>query len=111
MCVAFLLVVLFYEMIVKNESAYLKGFVLFLAFCSIIVIAFFSPIENSNKIIPVERKPFLKMIGLILSLVLEVLCFILVYSGVKTGYIITLTLNVITILIIAAIIKERRNDR
>ena len=66
------------------------------------------PIENKNKPIDDSKRPRLKIIGIVISLLIN--CIGLFLSRNNLGTMIILTTLLIAILMVAAKIKEKRGD-
>ncbi len=74
----------------------------------IAVIIIRCPIENVNKPIPKERRPFYKMLSAIIGICYACVGIMLIYFGNCFGTVLLYTLCAVTILIPAADFKKRR---
>lgn len=103
MCISFVCEIIAYELL-KKYNLFLST--LILAMCSIAIIITYGPVENPNKPIPEDKKVSLKIKGALLSILFAIINVILLLYNIKIGFMIVLTLATISILIIAAKIKE-----
>lgn len=74
----------------------------------IIIIAIFSPIENSNKQIPFEKRPILKLTSIIIALLSGLVGNILIALTYQFGLIVLYTLLLVAVLMIVSLLQERR---
>lgn len=74
----------------------------------IIIIAIFSPIENSNKQIPFEKRPKLKLTSIIIALLSGLVGNILIALTYQFGLIVLYTLLLVAVLMIVSLLQERR---
>lgn len=104
-CISFISVLIMYHFTEENVTVWIS--VLISVLCiAIILIA--CPIENINKPIPKHKRKFHKCLAGILGTGYGITGTILIALSNKYGVLIVYTLVLVTLLIIAAIIKERR---
>lgn len=104
-CISFISVLMMYHFTEENVTVWIS--VLISVLCiAIILIA--CPIENINKPIPKHKRKFHKCLAVILGTGYGITGTILIALSNKYGVLIVYTLVLVTLLIIAAIIKERR---
>ena len=104
LCVLFALLLALYDGLKEYNSLYL---ILLIDFVSLLVVSFFSPIENRNKFIEKKRKFGLKLKSILISLIISVISIIMYCYSIKYDILLSCTLLLISILIIAGKIKER----
>lgn len=107
MCTSFIMIFFLSNILCKMLSL----FYVLIAFSLVLsIIIVFCPIENVNKPIPVEKRLGLKIKGIIISTLFLVISVIELKNDLVISSTIMLTLLCIALLIIAAIIKERREQ-
>lgn len=107
MCTSFIIIFILANTLCKAINL----FYILLVFSLVLsIIIAFCPIENSNKPIPVENRLGLKVKGIIISTLFMVISVIELKNDLIISSTIMLTLLCIALLIIAAIIKERRKQ-
>lgn len=104
-CISFVMVLLLFEILKVFNSVYL---LLAIDLFSLSIIAFFSPIENRNKPIPVEKRMGLKLKATLISALISLVSLIMHCYWVVYGSLLSCTLLMISVLIISGKIKERR---
>lgn len=105
MCTTFILTVSVNYMV----SSKLSLFMIFVLICiTELVVSVLGPIENKNKPINDSKKTRLKIIGIVITLIIN--CIGLFLSRNNLGTMIILTTVLIAILMVAAKIKEKRGD-
>ena len=103
MCTTFIITVIVNYMI----SSRLSPLMIVVLICiTELIVSVLGPIENKNKPIDDSKKTRLKIIGIVITLLIN--CIGLVFSGNELGTMIILTTLLIAILMIAAKIKEKR---
>ena len=105
MCSTFILTVAVNYMISGSLSL---SMIIVLVFITEVVVSVLVPIENKNKPIDDSKRPRLKIIGIVISLLIN--CIGLFLSRNNLGTMIILTTLLIAILMVAAKIKEKRGD-
>lgn len=106
MCTSFLIETVLYEL-VKKQINIVLAVVLTAVFLMVIIV--FSPVENPNKPITEIQKKRFKVISILLWILFAVIGVILIHKKICVGTMIVLTLALVSIMIIAAKVKERRN--
>lgn len=104
-CVSFILVLLMYHITFDKMNICLS--VLISVLC-VAVIVLVCPIENKNKPIPRQKRKFHKCVGAMLGTGYGIIGTILIALSNKYGVLIIYTLVLVVVLIIAAILKDRR---
>ena len=105
MCILCSLTIFIYH--ITKEVINIYGLI-FITIIPIIIIAIFSPIENPNKQIPYEKRPRLKCISIIFALFYGLVGNIMIALTYKIGMIVLYTLFLVAVLMIVALLKERR---
>lgn len=106
-CISFVMVLLLFEILKVYNSVYL---LLAIDLFSLSIIAFFSPVENSNKPIPEEKRKGLKLKATLISALIGLTAFVLDCYSVHYGSLLSCILLMISVLIIIGKIKERRKE-
>lgn len=75
---------------------------------SLLIISIFSPVENKNKPIAKANRKGLKIKSIVFSIIISIISIILHCKSIKYGSILPLILLLISMLIIVAKLKERR---
>lgn len=104
-CIAFALVLVLFEFVKAYHCEYLIAPINLFAL-SVVVI--FSPVENSNKPIPEEKRKGLKLKATLISALIGLAAFVLDCYSVHYGSLLSCILLMISVLIIIGKIKERR---
>ena len=106
MCVLFILVIL----LNKTAAPYMTSPAYLCLIClSEIIILSLGPIENKNKPISESKKKVLKIVGFVVSAALNTAGIILIDT--RIGSTVIFTCLIIAILMIAAMIKEKRGEK
>lgn len=106
MCVTFTLTTIFNQFTRNNIT---KPYLIMIVLISELIVSIYSPVENENKPIKESKKHYLKIAGIIVTLVLNVYGVLTSYNYMSTMIIYTIFL--IAILIVAAKIKEKRGEK
>ncbi len=106
MCVTFLLTLCVNEALFNKFSPL---FLIILILITEVTVLIFAPIENENKPIESSKKPKLKIIGALITLIMNVLGFIL--RDYLIGTMVIYTCLLIAMLIVAGKIKEKRGAK
>lgn len=105
MCTTFIITVIVNYLI----SSRLSPLMIVVLICiTELIVSVLGPIENKNKPIDDSKKTRLKIIGIVITLLIN--CIGLVFSGNELGTMIILTSLLIAILMVAAKIKEKRGE-
>jgi len=104
-CIMFSVVLILYHYTGAILNTYLSILITFI--CILLIIAE-CPIENKNKPIPKERKKFHKIMAASLGMVYGIIGTILTAFSNKYGALILYTLAAVAMLIIAAMLQDRR---
>lgn len=104
-CIIFSMVLILYHYTEAILNTYLSILITFI--CVLLIIAK-CPIENKNKPIPKERKKFHKIMAASLGMVYGIIGTILTAFSNKYGALILYTLATVAMLIIAAMLQDRR---
>ena len=105
LCILFALLLAVYDVLKTYNYLYI---LLSMNFVSMLIISIFSPVENKNKLIEEKRKFELKLKAVLISLIVSVISIIMHCWSIKYGILLSCTLLLISMLIIAGKIKERR---
>lgn len=105
MCITFILTV---SLNLITSNIITPSIMISLVFFNLIIAIIFCPVENKNKPIEQSRKIKLKIIGVIVTLISNFIGIILIRSYIGTMIIFTCVL--ISILILVAIVKEKRGE-
>lgn len=73
----------------------------------ILVITLFCPVENPNKIIPQEKRPFHKIVSVSFAAVYSILAAFMIHFGLRFATIVLYTLMLVTVLIIIPAAERR----
>lgn len=103
--ISYIAVFLLYHFTAKYFNTY---FSLLITFVSVIIIWAKCPIENINKPIPERKKKFHKIMAALLGTVYGIIGTALTAFSNKYGCLILYTLSLVVVLVVAAIIKDRR---
>ncbi len=103
-CIVFSLILILYNFtgVLNTYSSILITFI-----CILLIIAE-CPIENKNKPIPEERKKFHKIMAALLSTIYGIVGIVFTAISNKYGALILYTLAAVAMLIIAAMLQDRR---
>lgn len=104
-CISFISVLIMYHF---SEGKITVWFSILISILCVAIILLKCPIENINKPIPEHKRKFHKCLAGILGTGYGITGTILIALSNKYGVLIVYTLVLVTLLIIAAIIKERR---
>ena len=104
-CISFITVLFMYYTTYENMTICLS--VLISGLC-VAVIILACPIEHINKPIPKHKRKFYKVVAAILGVIYGIIGTILIALSNKYGVLIIYTLVLVSVLIIAAILKDRR---
>ena len=103
-CIVFSLILILYNF-TRVINTYLSILITFT--CVLLIIAE-CPIENKNKPIPEERKKFHKIMAALLSTIYGIVGIVFTAISNKYGALILYTLAAVAMLIIAAMLQDRR---
>lgn len=106
-CISFVAVLILYYTTAKYLSTYIS---ILITFVCVSIILVKCPIEHVNKPIPNSRKAVHKITAALLGVAYGAIGTILTAFSNRYGALIIYTLSLVTVLVIAAIIKERRNS-
>lgn len=104
-CISFISVLAMYHFTEEKITVWLS---ILISILCVAIILLKCPIENINKPIPEHKRKFHKCLAVILGTGYGITGTILIALSNKYGVLIVYTLVLVTLLIIAAIIKERR---
>lgn len=104
-CIVFSLILILYHFTGAILNTYLSILITFI--CVLLIIAE-CPIENKNKPIPEERKKFHKIMAALLSTIYGIIGIVFTAISNKYGALILYTLAAVAMLIIAAMLQDRR---
>lgn len=104
LCLSFVLLLISYDFF-SNNNVYL---VTAINIVSLLIISIFSPVENKNKPIAKANRKGLKIKSIVFSIIISIISIILHCKSIKYGSILPLILLLISMLIIVAKLKERR---
>ncbi len=107
LCISFAMVLTLYYTTAKYLSTYISILITFICVSIFLVKC---PIEHINKPIPDRRKVIHKIVAALLGIVYGVIGTTLTAFSNRYGAMVIYTLSLVTVLVIAAIIKERRNS-
>ena len=105
LCLSFVLLLISYDFFSNNNNVYL---VTAINIVSLLIISIFSPVENKNKPIAKANRKGLKIKSIVFSIIISIISIILHCKSIKYGSILSLILLLISMLIIVAKLKERR---
>lgn len=105
LCLSFVLLLISYDFFSNNNNVYL---VTAINIVSLLIISIFSPVENKNKPIAKANRKGLKIKSIVFSIIISIISIILHCKSIKYGSILPLILLLISMLIIVAKLKERR---
>lgn len=105
LCLSFVLLLISYDFFSNNNNVYL---VTAINIVSLLIISIFSPVENKNKPIAKANRKGLKIKSIVFSIIISIISIILHCKSIKYGSILPLILFLISMLIIVAKLKERR---
>ncbi len=105
LCLSFILLLISYDFFSNNNNVYL---VTAINIVSLLIISIFSPVENKNKPIAKANRKGLKIKSIVFSIIISIISIILHCKSIKYGSILPLILLLISMLIIVAKLKERR---
>lgn len=105
LCLSFVLLLISYDFFSNNNNVYL---VTAINIASLLIISIFSPVENKNKPIAKANRKGLKIKSIVFSIIISIISIILHCKSIKYGSILSLILLLISMLIIVAKLKERR---
>lgn len=105
LCLSFVLLLISYDFFSNNNNVYL---VTAINIVSLLIISIFSPVENKNKPIAKANRKGLKIKSIVFSIIISIISIILHCKSIKYGSILPLILLLISMLIIVAKFKERR---
>ena len=105
LCLSFVLLLISYDFFSNNNNIYL---VTAINIVSLLIISIFSPVENKNKPIAKANRKGLKIKSIVFSIIISIISIILHCKSIKYGSILPLILLLISMLIIVAKLKERR---
>lgn len=103
-CIVFSIVLVLYYTTAQYLSTYIS---ILLTFVCVSIILAKCPIEHINKPIPKNRKIIHKILAALLGIVYGAVGTVLTAFSNKYGSLIIYTLSMVTVLVLAAIIKER----
>ena len=104
-CILFSSVLILYHFTKGFLNTYLS---ILITFICVLLITAECPIENKNKPIPEERKKFHKIMAALLSAIYGIVGIVLTAISNKYGALILYTLAAVAMLIIAAMLQDRR---
>lgn len=105
LCLSFVLLLISYDFFSNNNNVYL---VTAINIVLLLIISIFSPVENKNKPIAKANRKGLKIKSIVFSIIISIISIILHCKSIKYGSILPLILLLISMLIIVAKLKERR---
>lgn len=105
LCLSFVLLLISYDFFSNNNNVYL---VTAINIVLLLIISIFSPVENKNKPIAKANRKGLKIKSIVFSIIISIISIILHCKSIKYGSILSLILLLISMLIIVAKLKERR---
>ena len=105
LCLSFVLLLISYDFFSNNNNVYL---VTAINIVSLLIISIFIPLENKNKPIAKANRKGLKIKSIVFSIIISIISIILHCKSIKYGSILPLILLLISMLIIVAKLKERR---
>lgn len=105
LCLSFVLLLISYDFFSNNNNVYL---VTAINIVSLLIISIFSPVESKNKPIAKANRKGLKIKSIVFSIIISIISIILHCKSIKYGSILPLILLLISMLIIVAKLKERR---
>lgn len=106
-CISFITVLILYYTTAKYLSTYIS---ILITFVCVSIFLVKCPIEHINKPIPNNRKVVHKIMAALLGLVYGAIGTMLTAFSNRYGALIIYTLSLVTVLVLAAIINERRSD-
>jgi len=104
-CISFIVVLILYYTTAKYLSTYIS---ILITFVCVSIFLIRCPIEHINKPIPDSRKVFHKIVAALLGAVYGAIGTALTAFSNRYGALVIYTLSLVTVLVLAAIIKERR---
>lgn len=106
-CISFIAVLILYYTTAQYLSTYIS---ILITFVCVSVFLLKCPIEHINKPIPNSRKVVHKILAALLGAVYGAIGTALTAFSNRYGALVIYTLSLVTVLVIAAIIKERRDN-
>lgn len=104
-CISFIAVLILYYATAKYLSTYIS---ILITFVCVSIILLNCPIEHINKSIPSNKKNVHKTVAALLGTVYGAIGTLLTAFSNRYGALVIYTLSLVTVLVIAAIVKERR---
>lgn len=105
-CVSFITILILYYATAQYISTYIT---ILITFVCVSVFLVMCPIEHINKPIPNNKKVIHKIVAALLGVVYGAIGTILTAFSNRYGALVIYTLSLVAVLVIAAIIKERRS--